>query len=413
MSLKIVAPTLLGYRLPFPGDEGRGATYCGAASMFWLLGEPRVQPAGHRPSTKLAVLSQQEKSNIAASLAETLDRVTYYRQRFDDAVVVLIERKRKVGGTVTYDAFGSQLYDLLGFILTAARSFIDLIVYVSARLVGKSEKYADRWGVEEMKKAATPEGGILTKHGLWFDVLNSYRNALIHRGHRRSFGGYFARNCMLDEARIPKYNVMLIPDYASIQRPNRPHQWTYNQGSRIEDLVTNICEGLDAFALDIGHHWGGSVPSDSEVPDEEHPNLLVVVQKPAFMLAHDTAIWPIFTERYRAEQFHRKSMNGATQAEPFEVSICHQPEEPAFVFSLAPSNVEQLKAEGIKRVWMVLDPDPERTDFHDFLIKDIPIAEFDVLELANDTIHLLAKSFPDIETLFMIRTVPEYLNHQT
>lgn len=410
MALKMVGPTMLGYRLPFPGDDqGRGATYRGAASLFWVLGDPRVVPSGHTPSARLAVLSDKEKKKLVADLADMLDRVAYYQRRFDDAVAVLIERKRQVGGTIAYDSFGSQLYDLLGFILTAARSFVDLITYVSARLAGKTEKEADKWNVEDLKRANTPEANILSRHGQWFDLLNGYRNALVHRGHRNSFGCYFSRHCNFKEANDPKYNVMLLPDYASIQRPNRSHQWTYKQGMRIEDLVTQIATGLEEFALEVGHGLDGSLPADSKIPYSEHFNILVRVQEPAFVFVDKIAIWAIFTKREMAEQFHSKMMNGTERAEPFEVHVCHQLEQPAFIFCLCPTSVEVLKKERIERVWLLRNPKPIYEEFRNFIINDMPISEYDASEVADDKIYLPVDFFPGIETLFMIRAIPGYL----
>ncbi len=407
----MIAPTLLGYRLPFPGDEGRGGSYRGTASLFWLLGDPAPTPLGHQPSAKLAVLSPQEKGKLAATLAETLDRLTYLGQKFDAAVSILIERKRQVGGTITYDAFGSQLYDLLGYILTTARSFVDHVVYVSARLAGQSDSKADRWSVEDMKGANTPEARILIKHQSWFDLLNSYRNALVHRGQRNSFGGFFPRGCILAEAKNPRYNVMLLPDFNSIQRPNRPHQWTYNQGTRIEDLVAQISQGLDAFALEIGQEWGGYVPPDAQIPYEEHPNILVVSPNPALILLDDIAIIAIFTDQALADQFRTRAMNGTEHAEPFEICPCHQMEEPTFVFCMSPDDIGRLKQEGIKKIWILRNPNPGANEYKNFVIKESPISDFDALTVADDKIMLLAKSFPGIDKLYIIRTVPEYLRH--
>jgi hypothetical protein len=70
---------------------------------------------------------------------------------------------------------------------------------------------------------------------------------------------------------------MLVPDRASVVRPNRPDSWTFKEGRRLEVLVRDLWSELLAFARDVGTCWGFAMPAADKPPSMAHYGSTIIV----------------------------------------------------------------------------------------------------------------------------------------
>jgi hypothetical protein len=167
-----------------------------------------------------ALADPAEREALFFSLATTLTRATYHRNRFEDIVRILAERRLEVGGTVSSDTCAKYAIFEAAAMVTAARTAVDEILYIAARRSGASPTDAGGWKVDvaitcNLSKDAhyhVPEVVALRGHLGWYEELNKYRNVLVHRGWRPQFGGFFPIGSTLPEASDPSRNLMLTPN---------------------------------------------------------------------------------------------------------------------------------------------------------------------------------------------------------
>lgn len=200
--------------------------------------------------------------------------------------------------------------------LGAARTAVDLLVYIAARRAGKAESTADRW---EASEAISPKvksaGPVPTRYDVpevlalrarlrWFERLNRYRNVVYHRGLGSKHYGYCAASDTADQASDPEFNAMLLPDESSLRNRKRPHDWTYNDGSRLDTLIDELDEGLtDLLEEVLTRIWNCEVPKEGEIPRSEQPDTMLFLATPVFLEGQHLNIVPVFDSKFAARAF--------------------------------------------------------------------------------------------------------------
>jgi hypothetical protein len=312
-------PQFAAFRFPHP-DELPDVD-SGLARMIRVLGDEPPAPA-------LATIADPaERDALFLSLATTLTKAAYHRQRFEQVVAILAERRLQVGGTVSSDTCSQYPIFEASALLVAARTVVDEVLYIAARRSGAAPNDADGWAVNtaitcnlvNVPKYNVDEVHRLRAHSAWYEEMNEYRNVLVHRGWREQTGGFFPIGSTLPEAADPTRNVLLMPDRASLVRVHRGHQWTYTNGTRLERVVERAADGLEVFLGDVATgSWGGSIPAPGTAPNDMLPNIFVQVPYAGLVVA-GTIYAPIFTDENRAREFHRTAYQNAPQLDLFEV----------------------------------------------------------------------------------------------
>lgn len=236
-------------------------------------------------ASPLKDLRGEERKTVFSSLTMTVTRATYHRLRFDAIVDEARLRADSHPGHLVLDAIAKYVvYEALA-LLIAARTAVDEIAFIGARRAKMSLKDADNIRVTEVIRAGngSPELQVIANNYRdWFEDVNEYRNALAHRGYSERLGIH-SPSSPHPEAKDPEWNVLLVPDRPSVERPKRPHEWTYIEGRRLEDLVASTHHGLWCLVQELGTTiWGGSLPapgSEAENLRQSGPMMLVVSRK--------------------------------------------------------------------------------------------------------------------------------------
>lgn len=232
------------------------------------------------PSPPLSTLPPNERASIMSSLCVTLMRANYHRARFDGIVDAARVRAEQHLPNFVMDTIGKYIvFEALGT-LVAARSAVDEIAYIAARRAGEPPARADKFNASTTISSSVPSYPevevIRSSYREWFEDVNEYRNALAHRGYDERLGVH-ATDSPHREASDPKWNLLLLPDRASVCRPKRPHEWSFAEGRRLETLVAGIHRGLVELLQELGTTlWGGSIPEPGKIPlrDGELPMLI-------------------------------------------------------------------------------------------------------------------------------------------
>ena len=214
----------------------------------------------------LAGLASGEREVVLGSLVNTLWRATYHKGRFEQYVKAAYARFEQFEGRVLGDSVAQCILFETQALLAAVRAFVEEVLYVGARRAGDVPAAIDRRIERDLRGGGTlPETLILDRRRAWFDELTDYRNALMHRGTLGQFG-YVPPAVDVPHADDPAFNVMLVPDRASIRRPNRPDSWTFTEGGRLEVLVRGSWSELLVFAREVGRCWGCALPEGLNPP---------------------------------------------------------------------------------------------------------------------------------------------------
>ncbi|MFZ5894768.1 MAG: hypothetical protein ACOY0T_27135 [Myxococcota bacterium] len=201
-------------------------------------------------------------------------------------------------------------------LLGAARTAIDILVYIAARRAGKSESKADEWEASDAISPKSKPGDMPpTRYDVpeilairarqpWFDELNVYRNVSYHRGMGGDTYGFYEKADTVAEAADPEHNAMLLPDLAKLRDRKRPHEWTYVDKRRLDDLVESTDSGLnDIVAHVFINIWNCTVPLPGKVPRAEQPNTILLLPIPACLDAPNRRILPVFNSPRAAREF--------------------------------------------------------------------------------------------------------------
>ncbi len=249
----------------------------------------RVQANGLRmlawtSTPELSRVPEVDREPLLQTCAATLDRVFYRHglfQQYVDGALRRFEAISHPGEVLMYQSVAKAITFEATDLLVAARSFVDQVVYIAARRSGEPHSRADKWAVSAIlqsadvarqKRLRMPSEHVSSEEirlldvrfRAWFDDLNIYRNALVHRGDRSNACAYYPPASEKYGADNHTANVMLIPDSGSLRGGNpRSNRWTYKDRRRLEELVLGIYEGCLAFAAELVAMWGGTIPTST------------------------------------------------------------------------------------------------------------------------------------------------------
>lgn len=231
---------------------------------------------------------------------------------------------------------------------------VDVLVYMAARRSGKSVEVAESWdsgkaiapsnrpGEMPPTKYDVPEVLVLRKWRSWFEELNLYRNAVYHRGLGGDHFGYYSRADSPREASSPTFNAMLVPDLASLRDRLRPHQWTYMEGRRLDELVATIAsEFTGAMTEIVTGIWDQPFPHPGTEPRESQPNSLLSIATPVLLQGAKKNVLPVFTTKAaaRASTFYgEKKGLELRPVRPTKVDT----EQPVFLLAPVPSGSQKV-----------------------------------------------------------------------
>ncbi|MBK6513552.1 MAG: hypothetical protein IPG04_05335 [Polyangiaceae bacterium] len=196
-----------------------------------------------------------------------------------------------------------------------------------------------------------PEGAAegSKPHCDWYGELNEYRNVLYHRGWRGMFGSYYPRDFKGRKGISGTADTLVVPDRKSIANKAKPHQWTYKDGTRLEDVVERCMEGLrqliDSICIDL---WGWQNPKPGT--EAQPPNILVRVPSPLLYPDKSGTLYlPFFTTVEGAEMFRRVNYDFRAELE----RLPRAGSQPAsFMFSIG--RLERLPRRCVVR--LIVDP---------------------------------------------------------
>jgi len=268
----------------------------------------------------LESIEEKERSHLVQSLAQTFARALYHRGRFDEIVASLVERSQTGLGWMAFDTLCPvALFEAAG-VLGAVRVAIDEIIFLIGRRYGHSAATIDeKWkaakvfSCDALDKAPfnVEEIWTLRDRRDWQDRVNVYRNMLHHRGWREGLTAYFPREATHPEASDPSINVMLIPDRESLRGTSRPHEWTYGERGRLEDLVAEATDGLRDVLLALATKcWQAEPPTPGTwdtLPSTQIPSITVSLPMPFVAFVRDRAIVPVFSTKAGAEAWLTQS----------------------------------------------------------------------------------------------------------
>lgn len=413
-------PQALGFLYPPPEELPDGDLKL--AWMLRLLGDP---PLGGCAPTVLASIPDDERDALMCSLAATVTRARYGLERFERTVRLLAERRR-TAGTLQFDTCAKSAVFEGASALAAMRSVIDEIVWIGARRTGKTPAEAAEWKLEtalrcDLSRPKTAhydveEVRLLRARLDWYDRLNKYRNALTHWGWRLQIGAYFPVDDESVEARDPRLNVMLVPDYTSLGRTRRAHQWTYSDRTRAETVVQQAWEGLAELVNEVGTRWGGSIPPDGTAPPGKRPHVLILAPCPVLVL-QDVVHALAFTDRERACDFRARMFGGDPDLDVCEIApskLAHNDiAEPGFWISIPVGSqlAETLAGAGLgpHDVVIGLDPTLDASGCRILAVQGVERFPYARLMETDDTMaHVAIPRTEQRSRLFVIRTRPAY-----
>lgn len=263
-------------------------------------------------SAAFASLDADERTAVLTSLIKSVERAEYHFQRFCDLRATLDERRRASPGEVFFDTLATCVHFELQAFCGATRLIVDELIYIAARRHGASQSAATRspWSASDLILPSThsmaesvPELRRLRHRRDWYDTLNTYRNAFFHHGWRHG-SGHADPSVLSELARAPSRNALLVPDKDSIRSRSKPFNWTWTQGTTIDDVVKIVREGLVGLVQELClEDWCTPEPAPGNIPIAEQPNLLVTLAKPIGILSGKRFIVPIFVDKSYAESF--------------------------------------------------------------------------------------------------------------
>lgn len=306
-------PHLLGFR--FPEVPGVPAIRDSPARRLKAAAMEGWGDAGHSPA--------EEWKTGLSTIGGELERGDYHLARFEESLAIIKARRKVAGGPVFGDpSLARAVYCEAAAYLSALRTAVDIMVYVAARRAGASVTSAEKWEASKAITSVTVPGAPPTKyevddvkamraHRTWFETLNLYRNCMMHRGwHDKSFG-YFDRADTAPESDKPSFNVMLVPDQASLATGARPGSWTYGDRRWLDALVHEIGMGLEAMLSDLLIVWGLPEPLPGKVPLREQPTVFLTVPFVTPIWGQSPPALHVFLSKQAARKFldHFKSRN--------------------------------------------------------------------------------------------------------
>lgn len=262
-----------------------------------------------RNAPALAAIPEEERKAILASAANTYTRGAYHEFRYWDLRRELDSRRAKMPGELLWDHLVQFVHFEMQAFLGASRTLIDELVYVIARCHGEPESSArNKWVTSDLitkpiePKYEVDEVKLLRSEALWFDLINSYRNTFFHHGWRHG-AGHYSIGDQHPAAQLAAANGLLVPDQASLKGRRKPHDWTWNDRTTIDDLARSVRDGTERVLEQLlDNIWATPMPLPGTIPIEERPNLLVGIVRPVLLATPQEALLVLFSTREHAEK---------------------------------------------------------------------------------------------------------------
>ncbi len=265
-------------------------------------------------AAKLQVIPADERKALIASAAKTFTKANYHEYRFYEHRMMLDKRRTEMPGEVFWDPLLKFIHFELQAFAGAARTLLDELVYIIARVNGANPEDArdDPWTTHTLvtfnalsaspkltrfqTPSKTPEIALLRLRADWYETLNVFRNTFFHHGWNHG-SGHFATGTTHGLAKNPERNGLLVPDRASVKGKKKPFEWTWNDGRTIDDVTREVREGLDGFVSDLFEkEWKVPYPLAGTMPRKHQPNSIITLAKPPLVSEGSTLFLCVFTQ---------------------------------------------------------------------------------------------------------------------
>jgi len=145
---------------------------------------------------------------------------------------------------------------------------------------------------------------MIRSFGPWFDKLNLYRNVVSHRGLENNKWGYYKKSDTAEETTDPQFNAMLLPDEQALRDRKHPHDWSYQDLIRLDDLIDFLDVEFSKLLQQLLEKvWNSKLPAEGRIPRAEQPNTLLGLPKPAVIQYADCRAVPVFETKTAARAF--------------------------------------------------------------------------------------------------------------
>lgn len=349
-----VMPGAIMYHAPLPEDLG--PVNSERANQVRCLDE----------SAAFATLDPEERNAVTHSLANSIRRADYHHRRFARVRERLRSHAARVPGELFWDACMTHLYFEAAALCGAARLIVDEVLYIGARRHGATPAKAVQkpWlaGTALSTTApnwlrAVPEVARLRAHDPWYRTLNAYRNAFYHNGWMHG-SGHAEANTSGSAAGMPSRNGLLVPDQGSLVYGSKPFQWTWNDGTSVDDVVARVHGGLHDLLRELCEDdWAAPNHPPGSLPPEQHPNMIVTLVRPVLLHNDDVGFVPTFSSREAAAAFEPFCSHGGFEV--VEVPIVSSVTgDLGFSFWLGDLSAEPA-LHSLRGICVVLDPKPK------------------------------------------------------
>lgn len=311
----------------------------------------------------LQAIPEDERQIVLLSLSATILRADYHLERFRVIRTELDTRREIAPGDVFWDGLGRFLHFELQAFTAAARTTLDELVYLIARVHGATSKKARKgpWSTNALftKDLPTacdvPEVRLLREYADWYDWLNTYRNASFHHGWI-SGTGHFESDSTDIAASSPSMNALLLPDRDSLRGRGKPFEWTWDEGNTVDRLVQKLEGGFKNLLTAVFERaWGTSLPAPGSVPEDKRPTMLATMARPAYAMIGTEVLIPLFTSQEIANDFMKGRVGEASELHKLQV-VKMEPNVRRVYFSTV--GIEEIASQENHFLHVVVDPKP-------------------------------------------------------
>jgi len=354
-------------------------------------------------SPVLSHLDPEERVAITGSISHTVQRAEYHYLRLRDIRDDLDQRRANLPGEARFDSLVVALHSELQGFCGAARTCVDELVYLIARRHGAAQTEARKrpWEPYDLvtksplpPECAVPEVAKLRVRKLWFETLNAYRNSFFHNGWRYG-AGHYSKDDTSRAAQTPAMNGLLLPDRASLTTRSKPFEWSWSDRTHIDDVSREVRTGLDDLLRELCEaDWATPTLAQGKAPREEHPNIVVLLPKPAVLTTNHAWFIPLFSTRELGERCEPFCKNEALELAKLAPSSLLTG-EPTFAFHLNGFEKEKVPR-NITEIRCVLDPVPA-----DPAWRVVGVTDCALLPIASVSPFWMAFPFAGYAHLFM------------
>jgi hypothetical protein len=258
-------------------------------------------------ASPFAGIPTAQRDVLLESITKTIGRANYHFERFRAHRRHLDELRAWAPGEVFFDDAATTMHYELQAMAGAARLLVDELLFIVAIRYGTAAWEPSavlRKPIAPGSSADRSEIHRLRTHLPWFDVLNAYRNTFFHSGWSHGSGHFDLDGRRAAES--PEMNALLVPDRGSLARGNRAYDWTYNDGTTVDDIAECIHGGMIAMVDDMcAKEWATPVPPPGTMASDQFPTVMVSLPVPMVVARGDSLLVPLFSSRERAMDFLR------------------------------------------------------------------------------------------------------------